>query len=399
MEMTTQEALDVVYKDIAGLNVIQVADADRLGRKVVVFSACRLPDFDKDVYQRLYDYIRKTLEQYVANDYSLVYFHYGFTKEKRPPRRWMLQAYRDFDRNFKKNLKGLYVVHPTSHVHFIINFFRPFVSRKFGKKIHFINQLSELWVDMYLDQIPIPKRVKSHDIDLSQQRVSVEINDSHTKFKYPDAVQVSSLNDLQSPTKFHTNKYRVFGVSLDFIMRNNNNDPIPRLMYECVEYIRKYCLDVKGIFRECSSEDLVKFSQEMYDSGESVDFKDLGDPHLPAVLIKKFLRSLKEPLLTYELHDSIQSLHSEKEMKIIRKLVSVQLPKPNYTLLKYLMTLLTEVSAHSTQNQMTSADLAILFGPNLLWSRDANQISFTEVEHIISFTEVLISNFHDIFVR
>ncbi|KAM7542080.1 hypothetical protein Aperf_G00000007657 [Anoplocephala perfoliata] len=160
-KMTTQEALDTVYKDIVRLNVIQVANADRLGRKVVVFSACRLPDFDKDVYQRLYDYIRKTLEQHVANDYPLVYFHYGFTKEKRPPRRWMLQAYRGFDRNFKKNLKGLYIVHPTSHVHFIINFFRPLVSRKFGKKIHFINQLSELWVDMYLDQIHIPKRVKS----------------------------------------------------------------------------------------------------------------------------------------------------------------------------------------------------------------------------------------------
>ncbi|KAM7542942.1 hypothetical protein Aperf_G00000007694 [Anoplocephala perfoliata] len=161
METPTQEDPDVEYKDIAGMRVIQVADADRLGRKVIVVSACRLPDFDKDVYQRLYDYIRKTLKQYVASDYSLVYFHYGFKNDKGPPRRWMLQAYRNFDHNFKKNLKGLYIIHPTSHVHFLINFFRPFVSRKFGKKIHFINQLSELSTDMYLDQIPIPKRVKS----------------------------------------------------------------------------------------------------------------------------------------------------------------------------------------------------------------------------------------------
>lgn len=52
--MTAQETLDVEYKDIADLGVIQVAGDDRLGRKVVVFSACRLPDYDKADYQRLY---------------------------------------------------------------------------------------------------------------------------------------------------------------------------------------------------------------------------------------------------------------------------------------------------------------------------------------------------------
>uniref|UniRef100_A0A5K3ERX9 Rho GTPase-activating protein 1 n=1 Tax=Mesocestoides corti TaxID=53468 RepID=A0A5K3ERX9_MESCO len=54
-EVTVQEALDVEYQDIARLGVIQVAGDDRLGRKVVVFSACRLPPFDKVDYQRLYD--------------------------------------------------------------------------------------------------------------------------------------------------------------------------------------------------------------------------------------------------------------------------------------------------------------------------------------------------------
>lgn len=54
-EVTAQEALDVEYQDIARMGVIQVAGDDRLGRKVVVFSACRLPDYDKVDYQRLYE--------------------------------------------------------------------------------------------------------------------------------------------------------------------------------------------------------------------------------------------------------------------------------------------------------------------------------------------------------
>ncbi|VDN99458.1 unnamed protein product [Rodentolepis nana] len=54
-ELTVQEALDVEYQDIARMGVIQVAGDDRLGRKVVVFSSCRLPDYDKVDYQRLYE--------------------------------------------------------------------------------------------------------------------------------------------------------------------------------------------------------------------------------------------------------------------------------------------------------------------------------------------------------
>ncbi|KAM7542135.1 hypothetical protein Aperf_G00000007639 [Anoplocephala perfoliata] len=403
-EMTAQEALDVEYKDIAGMGVIQVASDDRLGRKVVVFSACRLPDYDKVDYQRLYNYTRRTLEQYVANDYSLVYFHHGFTTEKRPPWKWLLQAYRGFDRNFKKNLKGLYIVHPTPLVLFIIKFFRPFISRKFGKKLHFINQLSELSADMHLDQIPIPQRVRLHDADLIQQKSVVVPDDPYTRFKNPQAGTLPpfQLSTLKSPTEKLPTPNQVFGVSLDFIMQNNNGDPIPRLMHECVEYVRNNCLDVDGIFRRCPIASLVKSVQAQYNSGASINFEVCGDPHLPAVLIKTFFRELTEPVLTYQFYDDILNIHSlpwDTKLETIRELISVRLPDPNYTLLKYLMRLLTEVSAHSTQNRMTDVNLGIVFGPNLLWSRYATTSSFTEVGHITSFTQLLISNFDDIFIK
>lgn len=47
-------------------------------------------------------------------------------------------------------------------------------------------------------------------------------------------------------------------------------------------------------------------------SGGSVKFEAFGDPHLPAVLIKTFLRELTEPILTYELYNNILSVHSTK---------------------------------------------------------------------------------------
>ncbi|KAH9281255.1 Rho GTPase-activating protein 1 [Echinococcus granulosus] len=394
-EVTAQEALDVEYRDIALLGVIQVAGDDRLGRKVVVFSACRLPPYDEVDYQRLYDYIRRTLEQYVANDYSLVYFHYGLTNATKPPMKWMMQAYRGFDRNFKKNLKALYIVHPTNFILFMIKVFKPIISRKFGRKINFVNQLNELSVDMHLDQIPIPQRVRLYDASLVRLRSSRTLQTG-------GQLVVQPLNSLQSSAKHPPRPHQVFGVSLDFIMKHNNNDPIPTLLRESVEYIRRDCLDVDCIFRRCPSATLVKSVQGMYNSGRSVKFEVFADPHLPASLIKTFLRDLTEPLLTYELYDMILSLHSlpwETRLEKARELISTRLPDVNYAVLKYLMCLLTEVCAHSTQNHMTDVNLGIVFGPNLLWSRYATISSSTEVGKINSFVQLLISNYDDIFVK
>jgi hypothetical protein len=48
-----------------------------------------------------------------------------------------------------------------------------------------------------------------------------------------------------------------------------------------------------------------------------------------------------------------------------------QLPPQNLAILKALFTFLREVAAKSDVNRMTASNLAIVFGPNLLWSRDA----------------------------
>lgn len=39
--------------------------------------------------------------------------------------------------------------------------------------------------------------------------------------------------------------------------------------------------------------------------GETVDFREMEDVHLAAVILKTFLRELPEPLLTYQLYNDI----------------------------------------------------------------------------------------------
>lgn len=45
--------------------------------------------------------------------------------------------------------------------------------------------------------------------------------------------------------------------------------------------------------------------------GVPVDFNQLGDVHLPAAILKSFLRQLPEPLLTYDLYDHIIRVQCE----------------------------------------------------------------------------------------
>lgn len=45
----------------------------------------------------------------------------------------------------------------------------------------------------------------------------------------------------------------------------------------------------------------------MANRGETLTF---ADPHEPAVLLKTFLRELKEPLLTHELYDEVINFQS-----------------------------------------------------------------------------------------
>lgn len=105
-------------------------------------------------------YLIHTLDKYVEQDYSLVYFHYGLSSKNKPSIAWIWQAYKAFDRKYKKNLQALYLVHPTSFLKIISQVFRPVISVKFGRKINYINSLKELSEYIKLEQLAIPEQVK-----------------------------------------------------------------------------------------------------------------------------------------------------------------------------------------------------------------------------------------------
>lgn len=157
-----QEVVDIEFADIAKSGVLQVGGDDVDGRRVVLFSACRLPSNGTEkVHDRLLRYVRATLDTLVTSDYAIVYLHQGLTRDNRPSFGWLRKAYQELDRKYKKNLKALYIVHPTGWIRIFWTVVRPFISDKFVRKVVYVSQLSELANYVDLSHLEVPFTVRT----------------------------------------------------------------------------------------------------------------------------------------------------------------------------------------------------------------------------------------------
>ncbi|XP_063597004.1 rho GTPase-activating protein 8-like isoform X5 [Penaeus indicus] len=369
------------FTDIARHGIVDIIGDDTYGRKVIVVSACKLPSNKYFNHEKFLKYLMFTLDQYVEQDYSLVYFHYGLNSKNKPPVSWMWSAYKALDRKYKKNLKALYLVHPTNFIRVVYNIFKPAISAKFGRKVMYVNYLHELQQHLHLSQLPIPQCVQQHDQQL-----------------------VAKLKSLPKTTGSGTNKplpTQQFGVSLQYIKDANNQDPIPPVLKNCITFLdHPDALETEGLFRRSGAAAVVKSVQERFNKGEEVNFVLETDVHIAAVIIKTFLRELEEPLMTFELYDEIiqfQGLSKSERLISIKQILLEKLPEDNYLVLKFLVNFLSKVMDRSDLNKMTASNLAVVFGPNLVWPR-GGQMSLNAIAPINLFVENMLSYHHQIFV-
>ncbi|XP_027753528.1 rho GTPase-activating protein 8 [Empidonax traillii] len=368
------------YYDVARHGIIQLAGDDSSGRKVITFSCCRMPPSHQLNHTRLLEYLKYTLDQYVENDYTVVYFHYGLKSLNKPSLKWLQTAYKEFDRKYKKNLKALYVVHPTNFIKILWNIFKPLISHKFGKKVTYLNYLSDLAEHLKYDQLNIPQEVIRHDENLRRKQ----------KGKLPPVVKIPPPRP-PLPTQ-------QFGVSLQYIKDKNKGELIPPVMKETISYLKSKGLQVEGLFRRSASIQTIKDVQKLYNQGKSVNFDDYHDIHIPAVILKTFLRELPQPLLTFDCYDHILGITSvESCLRVTRcKQIIQGIPEHNYIVLKYLMCFLHMVSQESIYNRMTASSLACVFGLNLIWPSKGTA-SLSALVPLNLFTELLIDFYTNIF--
>ncbi|THH07715.1 hypothetical protein EW145_g3198 [Phellinidium pouzarii] len=328
--------------------MVSQAGVDYETRPMVVMNASAFPDPRTVSYDLLLSRILSYLDLFAESDYTVVFFAAG--GHHTPSWNWVWKAYRSLNRKYRKNLKRLYIVHSSFFSKMLFSLAGAIISPKFFRKITYIDTLSSLACHVPLTQIDIPPSVYS----LSSENLKHE-------------------SQISLPTPVHSH---MFGVGLEDIMGfDGEKDGLPRVVRDCIQYLRETGLEEEGLFRRSPNSAQLRQVREAYNRGQTVSLHSFGDPHLAAVLLKKFLRDLPNPIFSESTYDVIRRCPSPRNeqnefaaIMYIRETLLPELAPCTLILLSNVLLLLHEVSLRSDTNRMDAHNLAIVLTPNLVAS-------------------------------
>ncbi|TRY94125.1 hypothetical protein DNTS_031635 [Danionella cerebrum] len=173
---------------------------------------------------------------------------------------------------------------------------------------------------------------------------------------------------------------KVFGCDLMEHLSSSAQD-VPQVLRICSEFIEKHGV-VDGIYRLSGVSSNTHRLRSEFDSEATPDLQKevyLQDIHCVSSLCKAYFRELPNPLLTYQLYDRFAeavAVHLEDERLLKIREVLKDLPAPHYRTLEFLMHHLVKMSTFASQTNMHSRNLAIVWAPNLLRSKDIEASGF-----------------------
>ncbi|KAG8507784.1 Rho GTPase-activating protein 30 [Galemys pyrenaicus] len=204
------------------------------------------------------------------------------------------------------------------------------------------------------------------------------------------------MKSRQKGKKKGSSKERVFGCDLQEHLQHSGQE-VPQVLRSCAEFVEEYGV-VDGIYRLSGvSSNIQKLRQEFEAERKPELRKDvyLQDIHCVSSLCKAYFRELPDPLLTYRLYDKFAeavAVQLEPERLVKIQEVLRELPLPNYSpsqeipmchvlppfcrTLEFLMRHLVHMASFSAQTNMHARNLAIVWAPNLLRSKDIEASGF-----------------------
>eukprot|EP00063_Salmo_salar_P059663 XP_014034498.1 PREDICTED: rho GTPase-activating protein 44-like isoform X8 [Salmo salar] len=148
----------------------------------------------------------------------------------------------------------------------------------------------------------------------------------------------------------------------------------------CVTMLLECGMQEEGLFRVAPSASKLKKLKASLDCGVMDVQEYSADPHSIAGALKSYLRELPEPLMTFELYDEwIQASNIQDQDKRLQALLTAceKLPLANGNNFKYLVKFLAKLDDYQDDNKMTPGNIAIVLGPNLLWTTQEGNITET----------------------
>ncbi|XP_031962500.1 SH3 domain-binding protein 1 isoform X2 [Corvus moneduloides] len=167
-----------------------------------------------------------------------------------------------------------------------------------------------------------------------------------------------------------------YGVSLETHLKSLGRE-IALPIEACVMMLLASGMKEEGLFRLAAGASVLKKLKSSLASGSNALEEFYSDPHAVAGALKSYLRELPQPLMTFELYD--------EWVKVAR----------------YLIKFLAKLAEHQEVNKMTPSNIAIVLGPNLLWSQqstgDPMQLDLASVSSIQAVVEALIQSVDTLF--
>ncbi|KAL4892536.1 hypothetical protein BDV59DRAFT_202656 [Aspergillus ambiguus] len=185
-------------------------------------------------------------------------------------------------------------------------------------------------------------------------------------------------------------KKGVFGVNLDVLVEREGTESshgvgpgalrIPALIDDAVSAMRQMDMSVEGVFRKNGNIRRLKDISELIDNKyEQVDLTK-ENPVQIAALLKKFLREMPDPLLTFKLHRLFvvsQKIPDPEKQKRLLHLICCLLPKAHRDTMEVLFAFLNWTSSFShvdeeSGSKMDIHNLATVMTPNILYPNAKN---------------------------
>ncbi|XP_068935983.1 rho GTPase-activating protein 32 isoform X2 [Petaurus breviceps papuanus] len=203
-------------------------------------------------------------------------------------------------------------------------------------------------------------------------------------------------------------KERVFGCDLGEHLLNSGFQ-VPQVLQSCTAFIERYGI-VDGIYRLSGVASNIQRLRHEFDSEHIPDLTKepyVQDIHSVGSLCKLYFRELPNPLLTYQLYekfsDAVSAATDEERLIKIHDVIQ-QLPPPHYRTLEFLMRHLSLLADYCSITNMHAKNLAIVWAPNLLRSKQIESACFSGtaafmevriqsvvVEFILNHVDVLFS--------
>ncbi|KPV75517.1 uncharacterized protein RHOBADRAFT_36373 [Rhodotorula graminis WP1] len=182
-------------------------------------------------------------------------------------------------------------------------------------------------------------------------------------------------------------KKGVFGIPLEILVERNGADSmhgagpgslrIPSFVDDVISAMKQMDMSIEGIFRKNGNIRRLKDLTEALDRDSgSVNLSD-DNPVQLAALLKKFLRDLPDPLMTFKLFHlfiAAQRVDNEDERKRMMHYVCCLMPKPHRDTMEVLFVFLKWVASFShvdeeTGSKMDLQNLATVISPNILYAK------------------------------